>query len=396
MAQRTITSPGVEIRETDLSLIAPQNIGTNFYITGFAQQGPLDEVLKITTKQELDRIFGTPTNSAERYFYYSISEMLNSPGNVYASRLPYGESAGDGFGAKYSALVYPVRTVANPIGGSQTSSYDLTINYPGTAALAALKDASFSFKTGNGALSSVGFNIASAGIGGYATAPDIVAYISATATPTQVALAIQQQATLSAAAIAPNGITSFVASTNTLKINLSGASELGPSSSQFSSKASITSPYSNNVNNSFTFLPTSTQVVGTNLDVLSGTYVLGEPTHLELTQDDYFSALEGSGFTWSHTASAKDSFAGVSNLGGAGLVVLNKAQTTINSQFEGYYIGIADNTNINPDSNFDSILEVKTVNAAETTTTNYTTIPNGVYNLVYLQLLVVLVILYPR
>ena len=99
MAQRTITSPGVEIRESDLSLIAPQNIGTNFYITGFAQQGPLDEVLKITTKQELDRVFGTPTNSAKRYFYYSISEMLNSPGNVYASRLPYGENAGDGFGA---------------------------------------------------------------------------------------------------------------------------------------------------------------------------------------------------------------------------------------------------------------------------------------------------------
>jgi len=61
MAQRTITSPGVEIRESDLSLIAPNNIGTNFFITGFAQQGPLDEVLKITTKQELDRIFGTPT-----------------------------------------------------------------------------------------------------------------------------------------------------------------------------------------------------------------------------------------------------------------------------------------------------------------------------------------------
>ena len=98
MAQRTINSPGVEIRESDLSLIAPQNVGTNFYITGFAQEGPLDEVLLISSKQELDNTFGTPTNSAERYFYHSISELLNSPGTVYASRLPYGADKGDGFG----------------------------------------------------------------------------------------------------------------------------------------------------------------------------------------------------------------------------------------------------------------------------------------------------------
>ena len=65
MAQRTINSPGVEIRESDLSLTAPANVGTNIYITGFAQQGPLDEVLSITTKQELVQVFGTPTNSAE-------------------------------------------------------------------------------------------------------------------------------------------------------------------------------------------------------------------------------------------------------------------------------------------------------------------------------------------
>ena len=69
MAQRTIQSPGVEIRESDLSLTAPANVGTNMYVTGFAQQGPIDEVLNITTKQELLQIFGPPTNSSERYFH---------------------------------------------------------------------------------------------------------------------------------------------------------------------------------------------------------------------------------------------------------------------------------------------------------------------------------------
>ena len=62
MAQRTITSPGVEIRESDLSFTTPAAAGTNVYVTGFAQQGPIDEVLNITTKQELVQVFGTPTS----------------------------------------------------------------------------------------------------------------------------------------------------------------------------------------------------------------------------------------------------------------------------------------------------------------------------------------------
>jgi len=113
MAQRTITSPGVEIRESDLSLTAPANVGTNIYVTGFAQQGPIDEVLRITTTQELVQVFGTPTNSSERYFHYTLRELLNSPSNVYAGRLPYGADTGDGFGSKYSALMYPVTAVGS-------------------------------------------------------------------------------------------------------------------------------------------------------------------------------------------------------------------------------------------------------------------------------------------
>lgn len=112
MAQRTINSPGVEIRESDLSFTAPAAGGTSVYITGFAQQGPIDEVLLISTKQELVQIFGPPTNAAERYFHYSISELLNSPAAIYAGRLPYGSGAGDGFGSKYTALAYPVSSYA--------------------------------------------------------------------------------------------------------------------------------------------------------------------------------------------------------------------------------------------------------------------------------------------
>ncbi len=127
MAQRTINSPGVEIRESDLSFTAPAPAGTSVYVTGFAQQGPVDEVLLITTKQELVQIYGPPTTAAEKYFHYTLTELLNSPANVYAGRLPYGVGTGDGFGSKYSALAYPVQAFANANGGtvgtlSQSSS----------------------------------------------------------------------------------------------------------------------------------------------------------------------------------------------------------------------------------------------------------------------------------
>ena len=230
MAQRTINSPGVEIRESDLSLTTPANVGTNIYITGFAQQGPCDEVLKITSKQELNQIFGTPTTSAERYFYYTINELLNSPGNVYASRLPYGVGTGDGFGAKYSALAYPV------------------------------------------------------------TARDVA-----------------------------------------------GAS------------------------------PADLSIGGS----LSGAYFLGAPTHIELSKTEYLSAIDGTGFDWSAAGSTAHTLTGalagkgaIGNLGKAGLIILNKSQTTINNGFEGYYIGAIDNSSINPASNFEGVRSVRSLNVA--------------------------------
>tara|TARA_R100000315_G_scaffold54499_1_gene28394 strand:- start:1101 stop:3551 length:2451 start_codon:yes stop_codon:yes gene_type:complete len=102
----TISSPGVEIREWDLSNVALPGVGTNVYVTGFTSEGPYDEVIKITSQQDLDQIYGLPTNSAERYFYHTVRETLNSPAHIYTSRLPYGAGQGDGFGSQFSALVY--------------------------------------------------------------------------------------------------------------------------------------------------------------------------------------------------------------------------------------------------------------------------------------------------
>ena len=106
MANRTIQSPGVEIRESDLSLRTAQT-GTTTYIAGFASEGPTDEVIGLGNISEFEQIYGTPKTPAERYFYHSARAALNSTGSLLVNRLPYGAGSGQGFGSKVSVLAYP-------------------------------------------------------------------------------------------------------------------------------------------------------------------------------------------------------------------------------------------------------------------------------------------------
>jgi hypothetical protein len=273
MATRSILSPGVQIMEKDLSVIAPQNVGTNVFITGYTAQGPTDEVLKISSKDELIAIYGSPTNSAERYFYHGVKELLNSPASIYTYRLPYGDGSGSGFGSNYSALVYPVQFVKDD-----------------------------------------------------------------TLTETQI---------------------NNLSSTSLSSLTVTAISNLS---------ASVTN----------------------DLTLSAGTYVLGNPYHITLTEDQYNSAQNGDLFSWSKTAGTRtqlvNGYTGLSalsaltltgRLGGAGVIILNKSQTTINNQFEGFYIGVADNSNINPASNFDSIVGLKTISTSANVVDSFTTIPTG-------------------
>lgn len=104
---RSINSPGVQIIETDLSNIAQIGGGTSVFVPGFAPQGPTDEVILITSVSELETTYGTPETAAERYFYYSCREILNSSANLLTTRLPYGSGSGAGFATQYSALLFP-------------------------------------------------------------------------------------------------------------------------------------------------------------------------------------------------------------------------------------------------------------------------------------------------
>lgn len=238
MAFRINQSPAVTILERDLSLIAPNNAGTNVFIAGFTPSGPSDEVLKITTRDELEAIYGTPTNSAERYFYYSVRELLNSPASIYTFRLPYGGGSGDGFGSEHSALVYPV----------------------------------------------VAYN-------------------------------------------------------------------------------------------------TTTSLSTTNLELTDGVYFLGEPVQVKLSDAQFRQALEGTLFDWNATATGRANLGTLSAIGGAGVIILDKAQTTVNSQFEGYYVGLTDNVNLDSTVDFKNITKVNTTsltaNSVGVGGDMYTEVPTG-------------------
>ena len=234
---RTIQSPGVEIKEVDLSLRPQLPVGTTIFIAGFAHQGPTDEVIQVASLSEFEQIYGKPTNAAERYYYHTVRGAFQSPANILTTRLPYGSGAGDLSHDKYSALVYSVV----PLSGM------------------------------NDGLNDEGITRA-------------------------------------------NTVLSYGA-------DLSAASTDG--------------------------------------------YVICEPTLVELTTDEY-NKVKNENFNWSSTAGDDLDFSNDSSLdtkiGKGGIVVLNHKKNVINEKFEGYYVAITDNTNLNPATDFDGIIKANSLN----------------------------------
>lgn len=241
---RTIQSPGVEIREVDFTIRPVTVEGTSVFLAGFANQGPIDEVIQPGSITEFEQIYGAPTNSAEQYFYQTAKAILgSSPARLLTTRVPYGSGKGEGFeNWRYSALVYPAS-------GLRTES------------------------------------------------------------------------------------------STTSATNFSAANA----------------------------------------------YFFGKPTHLELSAEEYQQILDNN-IDWVNdisVTSANDFISGgfkYSTLGNAGMIILNKAQTTVNNAFEGYYIGVIDNNNYNPATPFNGILSVEGIQSQDTAIINYVQVPNARLN----------------
>lgn len=242
---RTIQSPGVEINEIDLSLRPNLAIGTTVLAAGYADKGPADEVIQVTSLSEFEQIYGLPTTPAERYFYHSVKPLFNSQANVQTYRLPYGSEAGEGFGNDYGALAYPVSAVAL------------------------------------------------SGDGGASDNVNVIKY-----------------------------------------------GKFAPSSEH---------------------------------DGI--VYIVGKPTHYQLSEKDYNNILKQESFEWSNDT--KKDISTISDIQNAGIVVLNKGQTTINNKFEGFYFGMIDNSNINDATDFDGIRNVQSIALSAQSSTDYIKLPTA-------------------
>jgi hypothetical protein len=331
---RTIQSPGVEINEIDLTLRPVLVEGTSVFIAGFSNQGPIDEVLQPTSISEFEQIYGSPTNSAERYFYHTVRNVINSsPARVIVSRLPYGVEKGDGFETwRYSALAYPVKAVDTTITPSITS---------------------YSVNSISVSLSGSGYNPLSG----------IAVLINNILQPSITVGFQYNGATYAISAInVPSELFGFTSSTRTVTISTAGyvASSLASATANGNTQV-VAAGYS---------------TASTSLSAAK-TYFIGKPTHIELNGEEYQDIIEGN-INWSNNPTATSlSF---NNLGESAFIVLNKAQTTVNNKFEGYYIGIADNNNFNPATQFNSVVSVDAVQSSDTAISNYTRVPNARLN----------------
>jgi len=316
---RSIQSPGVEIFEKDLTLSPILPVGTNIFMTGFAPKGPCDEIIQITSVEELEQVYGTPTNASERYFYYGARQILNSStGNLYISRLPYGDGTGEGYGSTYGALVYPVVTVKE----------NTQIIYENYAFIEKYYFNQNDIKT---------------------KINDLSALSGQLATLTAYGMSANSIFTNAEAESLKEGFNTFYMSNSASLVE--GVSALAIKANDISLNYFV-SAYETDVSQDL-------EQTG------KATYVLGAPKFFDLTLDQYKGVIDGSAFIntdskWSNKGAKTCDISGPSDFGQAGLIIVNKIQSTINNRWEGHYIGLADNTNLEANTNHDSILSVYT------------------------------------
>lgn len=349
MSRRTIQSPGVEIREIDLSQRPAAALGTSVFIAGFSNQGPTDEIFNVGTFAEFEEIYGKPTNAAERYFYHSTKQVFQSDANVLVSRLPYG--GGDGTTTeKYSALVYPVSSVAV----TKLSAFSSTAAFALSAADTG--GTKFALKVGQSAGTEVG------------------AFDADEITTAGFEIITQDS----------NGTIKYNTFNSPVSAGALGDGNIG-SGGPASTQLALTATHGGALETQFKAISADTFITGYALSAAgtagpnlseSNYYIIGNPTQVELTREDYLSASNGN-FTWSD-AGGTGTFT-KDTLGDAGVVILNKAKLSTNNNFEGYYAGLIDNSVQSPNSDYDIIRSLRTVTASADATTpgNFATIPTS-------------------
>ena len=313
MASKSIASPGVQINEIDLSTISRPVGSTDILITGFADQGPTEEFVSVSSVSEYEQVFGTPTNGAERYLYHTAKQiLLNSPANLTVARLPYGANLGEGYANSYSVLAYPISVNTTATGLTGVLSISLT-------------------------------NAGS----GYQVAPvvDILGGGANGLDPENQAVA---RAVIYGSSYLTNpALSSMVGKVSAIVVDHAGSGY-------------ITTPSIVLTGGGFTVQAQASAVIGVDLNAAGSyesatDYTLGAPVSM-LISDDEYQALMSNAVNWEPKPNGQiESFA---DIGNAGLVIVNNSKTSINNLYEGYYVALADNTTFNPSTDYNCINKI--------------------------------------
>ncbi len=345
MSRRTIQSPGVEIREIDLTQRPAAPVGTSVFIAGFANQGPVDEIFNVGTFAEFEEIYGKPTNAAERYFYHSTKQVFDSDANVLVSRLPYGAGDGQSVADQYSALVFPVH--------AQTTTGFTSITEAGVITIG-----------GGGGSDDVGEFGSNGNLGAVSGDCPVICEI----------VSLDSNNNIKYTSVSGAG-------------NYSGSSTITLSSSTDETLAAtqtLTGLKDDTILASAVISGADTATVAGSAFSTARQYdyfLIGNPHYRSLTQAQY-NKLANEEITWSETTH-RVNYNSFDNIGSSGIVVLNKSRFTVNNSFEGYYIGATDNSSLSPASNYDTIKELRANTSAGQATispTNHTTVPTSRYS----------------
>jgi hypothetical protein len=339
---RTIESPGVEIREKDISLNTEVPVGTTVYAVGYADQGPTDELINLTSITEFEQIYGTPTNAAERYFFETCKQTLQANGNLLATRLPYGSGGGEGFASNYSALVFPAFPFDN---NAQSSKYGGLSAYSLTSSVST--DAYGQSFSGVIDIYATSVAAGSADYIGFDTASTVISLSS----------------TAAAVNFVPQTGSNTLSSTNP---DWTGTwTVVDEDLDKYRWTISTTSASANDDDITFTTQASSIDSATTSKFSDSDNFYLGQPAHTVVDEGTYLNWLQG-GITWydgEMSGFTTAQYADLSAVGYGGMVVVNEIKSSIDDNFAGYYVAVADNSKIDKGSNFDSVTNVKSLNS---------------------------------
>lgn len=388
----TLGSPGIEIREIDNSVRVNSSTATTIYVPGFASQGPVDEVMSIGTIGDFETIYGVPTNAAERYFYYTVKAILDGSGagtSILCSRLPYGKDGGDTVSSAYTMLAYPaipVKKSNKKIDFDQYVFDDTSKNnflemfkISGKEITASFEDLVLTIDDDFGSditkvsvTSVVADKVIPATTDVYyldgtgnsgVEAPEITFDNGITANG-QIALELKDNKnhlhfsyTLKKDSVQIGSLYFKVVydsrdslegeklTGGTVVTDTPATAEEGGTTPSTTIEAVYTSPF---------------EIAQSYVDGDEITYVVGSPVTYQVSLSEYYKIITGELLSWqkdaydftNNSSDNSKKFGHFDAIGHAAFIVINTSRSIINSNFEGFYLGITDNTFASPSEDY--------------------------------------------